>query len=125
TRAAALGYHIWNLGSSIVGETQVAAVRHAELAMLIRDTGKPVRPPACLLSGGETIVTLGDQPGKGGRNQEFVLAAMNRLGAGGLEKLTILSGGTDGEDGPTDSAGAVADAKTWNRAMEEHLDLDH
>ena len=77
----------------------------------MRHESEPVQPPACLLSGGETTVTLGDNPGKGGRNQEFVLAAMIHLGASGLENLTVLSGGTDGEDGPTDAAGAVADAE--------------
>jgi glycerate-2-kinase len=122
--ATALGYRVWNAGSAIVGETRDAAIAQAELAMKIRYEGVPVNPPACLLSGGETTVTLGDHPGKGGRNQEFVLAAMVHLGASGLEKLTVLSGGTDGEDGPTDAAGAVANALTWLAARDERLDPD-
>ncbi len=123
-RAVGLGYHVWNAGSAIEGETRVSAVEQAELAMKIRYEGEPVKAPACLLSGGETTVTLGDNPGKGGRNQEFVLAAMTQLGANGLQKLTILSGGTDGEDGPTDAAGAVANAKTWEAAWEKSLSPD-
>ena len=72
-------------------------------------TGKP----ACVISGGETTVTIqGD--GLGGRNQEFALAAA--LGIDGLEPVVILSGGTDGTDGPTDAAGAIADGKTIVRA---------
>jgi len=46
--------------------------------------------------------------GKGGRNQEFVLSATAHLGATGLDRVVVLSGGTDGEDGPTDAAGAFA-----------------
>ena len=59
-------------------------------------------------------MTLGPQAGKGGRNQEFVLAVLAKLAgvAGGVSGVTTLSGGTDGEDGPTDAAGAIADAET-------------
>jgi glycerate-2-kinase len=124
TRARELGYRVWNAGSAVVGETRDAGAAQAELALRIRCEGDPVRPPACLLSGGETTVTLGDSPGKGGRNQEFVLAAMIHLGASGLERVTVLSGGTDGEDGPTDAAGAVADGETWGAARAAGLDPD-
>src|SRR5262249_53134765 len=117
-KAQALGYCVWSAGSEIIGETREVAVAHAQLAVRICYEGEPVKPPACLLSGGETTVTLGDSPGKGGRNQEFVLAAMIHLGAAGLHRLTVLSGGTDGEDGPTDAAGAVADERTWKSAWE-------
>ena len=59
----------------------------------------------CFLSGGETTVTVRGH-GLGGRNQEFVLAAL--LALEGTRGVTIISAGTDGIDGPTDSAGAVA-----------------
>ena len=64
----------------------------------------------CLIGGGETTVNLGDSPGKGGRNQEFVLAFVEEMGEL-MEHVTILSGGTDGEDGPTDAAGAIANGQ--------------
>lgn len=111
-KAESLGYRVHDLGPNVEGETAPVAVAVAELATRIRDRGEPLRPPACVLIGGETTVTLGASPGKGGRNQEFVLAAMNHLGEAGMRDICILSGGTDGEDGPTDAAGAVASIET-------------
>jgi hydroxypyruvate reductase len=73
----------------------------------------PIPRPACLISGGETTVTIkGD--GLGGRNQEFALAGAIEIH--GMEKVVLLSGGTDGTDGPTDAAGAIADSTTVTRA---------
>jgi glycerate 2-kinase len=82
----------------------------------IRHDGAPATAPVCLLSGGETTVTRPEGHGKGGRNQELVLAMLAKLGAAGLAGVAVLSGGTDGEDGPTDAAGAVGDAETLHRA---------
>ncbi len=67
--------------------------------------------PDCLISGGEPVVQLVEksQRGLGGRNQQLVLAALDEL-AGDVETIALLSGGTDGEDGPTGAAGAVLDA---------------
>jgi hydroxypyruvate reductase/glycerate 2-kinase len=125
-RAGALDYTVVNLGSFLEGETHVVAGVHAAIVRSIRSDTVPVRPPACLLSGGETTVTLGDNPGKGGRNQEFVLAALLKLGAKQMDRTVILSGGTDGEDGPTDAAGAVADSGTLSRAAACSLEaIDH
>ena len=111
-----------NLGSFIDGETRHVAAVFAGIVRSIRADGRPVRPPVCLLSGGETTVTLTPEHGKGGRNQEFVLAAALKLGAAGLRNTVVLSGGTDGEDGPTDAAGAVADGDTFARAAALRLD---
>src|SRR5262249_11885818 len=61
--------------------------------------------------------------GKGGRNQEFALAVAADLGADAMRRVVVLSGGTDGEDGPTDAAGAVADGATLAYAAERGLDL--
>jgi len=83
------------------------------------ETGSPISPPACLLSGGETTVTLRGT-GKGGRNQEFALAAA--LDIDDVDNLVVFSAGTDGTDGPTDAAGAVADPKTVSRATNRGLD---
>ena len=108
-----LGFNTLILSSSIVGETRDAARFHAAIAREIVQTGNPVPKPACVISGGETTVTIrGD--GKGGRNQEFVLAGAMEIS--GLEKVVLLSGGTDGTDGPTDAAGAIADILTAARA---------
>ncbi len=118
-RAEELGYNTLLLSSTIDGETRDAARVHAALAREIRRSGNPIAPPACLLSGGETTVTIRGK-GLGGRNQEFVLAAS--LAIAGLENTVILSAGTDGTDGPTDAAGAVADGWTVARAREKGLD---
>jgi glycerate 2-kinase len=98
---------VLNLGSYIEGETQQVATAVMGIVRSIREQGIPIRPPACVLLGGETTVTLTSDHGLGGRNQEFVLAALSKLGC--VPGIAILSGGTDGEDGPTDAAGAVAD----------------
>lgn len=112
-RARELGYTSLLLSSSVQGEAREIARIHAAMAHEIRHSGLPLPPPACVLAGGETTVTLrGD--GKGGRNQEFALAAS--IDIDGLDDVAILSGGTDGTDGPTDAAGAVVDGATIARA---------
>lgn len=120
-RAKALGYAVLNLGSFIEGETRQAAIVLASIVRGIRAEGQPMHPPVCLLSGGETTVTLPPEHGRGGRNQEFVLSAALHLGAAGLRRVVVLSGGTDGEDGPTDAAGAFADEGTLARAAQAGL----
>lgn len=112
-QAKALGYRTMVLSTRIEGETRDVALVHAAIAKEILATGRPLRPPACILSGGETTVTIRGS-GKGGRNQEFVLAAAIALDGAG--DVTILSAGTDGTDGPTDAAGAIADSSTVSRA---------
>ena len=107
------------LSSSIVGETREAARFHAAVAREVISSGNPVRKPACIISGGETTVTLRGH-GLGGRNQEFALAGA--LEISGLENVVLLSGGTDGTDGPTDAAGAIVDHTTVHRAWEMGLD---
>jgi hydroxypyruvate reductase/glycerate 2-kinase len=119
--AAALGYRVLNLGSFLEGETRHLALTLAGIVRSIRHDGQPLAPPVCVLSGGETTVTLVENHGLGGRNQEFVLALAARLGAQGLRNVVALSGGTDGEDGPTDAAGALADEETLLRASRAGL----
>jgi hydroxypyruvate reductase/glycerate 2-kinase len=116
SHAARMGYAVLNLGSYIEGQTRDVALVHAGIVRSIRQQHVPVAPPACLLSGGETTVTLGPKHGKGGRNQEFVLACLLALGAERMHEIAVLSGGTDGEDGPTDAAGAVGDRQTLLKA---------
>ena len=112
------GFHTLILSSSIVGETKEAARFHGAIAREVVSTGKPISRPACILSGGETTVTI-KGTGLGGRNQEFALSGA--LEISGLEKSVLLSAGTDGTDGPTEAAGAIADHTTIARAKEMGL----
>jgi glycerate 2-kinase len=121
-----LGYRTLILSSTIEGETKDVARMHGAIARQIRTYEQPVRPPVCVISGGETTVTMRNgNAGKGGRNQEFALAAA--IEVAGLEDILILSAGTDGTDGPTDAAGAVADGTTVARANSKASDAlrDH
>ena len=111
-RAKALGYRTLVLSSRIEGETRDVARMHAAIAREIAADGRPLKPPACVITGGETTVTLRGN-GLGGRNQEFVLAAAIDLA--GVPETVVLSAGTDGTDGPTDAAGAIADGQTLSR----------
>jgi hydroxypyruvate reductase len=108
------GFQAMILSSFIEGETREIARMHAALALEVRASGNPLKSPVCLITGGETTVTLKGK-GKGGRNQEFALAAA--LDIAGLPDVVILSAGTDGTDGPTDAAGALADGATVSRAI--------
>ena len=117
-KAEELGYSSLILSTFVEGETKEVARVHAAVAKEILQTGNPVPRPACVISGGETTVTIRGK-GLGGRNQEFVLAAA--IDIDGLENVVILSGGTDGTDGPTDAAGAIADGMTKNRALEKGM----
>ena len=75
---------------------------------------QPTRSPACLIWGGETTVTLGENPtGLGGRSQELALTAAREL-QGAPNGIALLAAGTDGRDGPTDAAGAIVDGRTWS-----------
>ncbi len=71
--------------------------------------------PFCLVAGGETTVTL-REGGRGGRNQELALASVRELA--GMDDVLLVSLATDGEDGPTDAAGAVVTGKTFQRGLE-------
>ena len=118
-KARSLGYRTLLLSSSVQGETRDAAQVLASIAREVREHGHPVGAPACLLSGGETTVTLRGT-GKGGRNQEFALAAA--LAISGLDKIVILACGTDGTDGPTDAAGGLVDGETAESGARAALD---
>lgn len=108
-QAKKLGYRTLVLSTRIEGETREIARMHAAILREIAATARPIPPPACILSGGETTVTLRGA-GLGGRNQEFALAAA--IDIAGLENVVVLSCGTDGTDGPTDAAGAIVDGCT-------------
>ena len=118
-KAEALGYHTLVLSSSIEGEAREVAIDHMIRARNVLSGSNPIRPPACIISGGETTVTIrGD--GLGGRNQEFALAAAIEID--GLGGVVAFSGGTDGTDGPTDAAGGIVDGTTVQRGRDKGLD---
>jgi len=109
--ALARGYEVHVHADPVVGEAREAA---DALADRIASRAAPAGRAACLLSGGETTVTV-TGAGRGGRNQELALALVRPLAGLGCAAV-VASVGTDGIDGPTDAAGAVADTTTLARA---------
>lgn len=121
-RARAEGFTTVVLSERVEGEAREAGALLARRAKGAR-AGRYGPLPICLVQGGETTVTVRGE-GKGGRNQEIALAAA--LEVAGTPDILILSAGTDGTDGPTDAAGAVADGTTISRAAAAGLDArDH
>jgi len=104
------GFHAESLGSDWQGEAKKVG---AELAHKLRVTIKSKKLPFCLIAGGETTVTIQGN-GKGGRNQELALVAVPELD--GLENSLLIALATDGEDGPTEAAGAVVNDESFRRA---------
>lgn len=117
--AESLGFHAHLLTRSLEGEARQVAKQLVNRALEVQTSGKPVAPPACLIAGGETTVTVRGK-GLGGRCQEFALAAA--LALEGMEDVLVLAAGTDGSDGPTDAAGAVADGETVAQGRRQNLD---
>jgi hydroxypyruvate reductase len=113
--AKRLGYRVLVLTSRLDGDTEDAARFHMSIAGEIIDRRRPLRRPACIISGGETTVKISGE-GKGGRNQEFVLHCVREL-AGLTAPCVVVSIGTDGTDGPTEAAGAIADNSTLARSI--------
>jgi glycerate 2-kinase len=120
-KAKELGYKPLILSTTIEGETRDIARMHVAIARECLRSGQPAKPPVCILSGGETTVTLRGS-GKGGRNQEFALAAA--LDLVDEPRILVLSAGTDGTDGPTDAAGAYATAATAKNLRAARAALD-
>ncbi len=121
-KADELGYNSLILSTFIEGETKDVAKVHAAIAKEIMTRDFPISRPACVISGGETTVTIRGK-GLGGRNQEFALAAA--IDIDGWKEVVILSGGTDGTDGPTDAAGAIVDGSTVSRSESLEMDPEH
>lgn len=118
--AAAEGFRPLLLTTSLEGEAREAGRFLAAVLREVATSGQPVPRPACIIAGGETTVTLRGA-GRGGRNQELALAAAP--GLSGLPDLALVALATDGGDGPTDAAGAVATGETIARAQALGLDL--
>ena len=118
-RAQELGYNTLLLTTFVEGEAREVAKVAAALAKGIRIHGDPLAPPACLIWGGETTVTIRGQ-GRGGRNQELALAAALALEDWPAVRLMALA--TDGTDGPTDAGGAVISGETVSQARALGID---
>ena len=123
-KARELGYNVAPLTCQLTGEAREVARFLSGIGQDVRRTGMLVARPACVIVGGETVVTLtGD--GKGGRNQEMALAFLAEMerdpeqGRG----IAFLSASTDGTDGPTDAAGAYASPAMLRRARAAGLSL--
>jgi len=125
-QAQAEGFQTKIICTGLQGEASVVG---REMALLLKESIQQNSRPFCLLAGGETTVTLrrgshspddfsGRQAlkgkGKGGRNQELALAAVDVLA--GLQDVMLISLATDGEDGPTDAAGALVTGESAQRA---------
>lgn len=123
-RAALLGYRVESLGDQNRGTADAEGLRLAHRALKIRAGLAAGAPPVCLLSGGEPVVHLPptDRPRTGGRNQQLALAALVAFWEDGANGIALLSGGTDGEDGPTDAAGACVSAENLAHARRARLD---
>ncbi|MFP5378832.1 MAG: MOFRL family protein [Vicinamibacteria bacterium] len=110
-RAEALGYAVAVMEEPVTGEARSAA---PDWLVRARRLAESLPRPACVLSSGETTVTV-TGTGRGGRNQEFTLALASPLAA--LDAAVVAASvGTDGIDGPTDAAGALVDPTTLTRA---------
>ncbi|MGD0056544.1 MAG: glycerate kinase [Methanomassiliicoccales archaeon] len=107
-KARNLGYNTMVLTSSLEGEAREVGRALSAIGNWIIQTSTPIPPPALVIAGGETTVTVRGL-GRGGRNCEVVLSSLQDLDEG----VTVLSFGTDGIDGSSDSGGAIGDRGTW------------
>jgi hydroxypyruvate reductase/glycerate 2-kinase len=121
-KASRLGYRVLDASHLLRGEAAEAGRRLAAEARAVLDRPGQGDQPICFLGGGETTVRLGTRPGKGGRCQELVLAALVQNLGDDWSRIAFLCAGTDGEDGPTDAAGAFVDRGVIRRARTLGLD---
>ncbi len=120
--AKQIGYDVICLGSAQIGIAKEVGI---ELIKKAREFKKQYKQPLCIICGGESVVPISpdSKPGKGGRNQEIALAALTEIAQTDQLEILLLAAGTDGEDGPTDAAGAFADAETLRRANRLNLEI--
>ena len=115
------GLNSYILTASLAGEAREVAKDLVALAINVSSHNEPFKPPVCLLSGGETTVTVRGE-GKGGRNQELALAALAEIDR--QDNILLLSGGTDGIDGNSSAAGAIADSGFFMEGSRQGLAID-
>jgi glycerate-2-kinase len=120
-KAADLGMETMILSTMLEGESRELGRTFVSIAGEIARNGRPLKPPCAVIGGGETTVKIDGRAGLGGPNQEFVLGAA--LEIGGISNVLVAAIDSDGTDGPTQSAGGIADQKTTERARVEGVDL--
>lgn len=118
--AKALGYQPMILTNLLDCEAKEAGKFLAAVGRTALKDGLPLKPPCALICGGETVVRITGS-GKGGRNQEFALAAAE--GIAGMENIVVVAVGSDGTDGPTDAAGGVVDGGTAAQLKEQGISI--
>jgi len=109
------------LSRSLAGEAREVAVALVSIARNLQNDPLPFTLPLLLIFGGEMTVTLNGS-GKGGRNQEFCLAALEQLAD--TSGITILTGGSDGKDGNSEATGGIIDATLYHSLLDNHLTLE-
>ncbi len=119
--AEKLGLNSMILSSVMEGESREVGIALSGVAREVESHDRPLSASAAIVIGGETTVTIVGEPGEGGRNQEFALAASIKIN--GSDRIAVASIGTDGTDGPTDIAGAIVDGYTVKRATEKGIDV--
>jgi glycerate 2-kinase len=129
--AAELGFTPHILSTNMSAEASQVGAVVANVALYVEQAREPFQPPCALISGGEMLVTVGEEKGIGGRNQEFALAAALRIA--GSEKVVVGSVDSDGTDGPSTQFvtdcnlpaldGGIVDGQTVRRARELGVDL--
>lgn len=121
-KAETIGFNTLALSSAMEGEAVELAKAYVGISKEIVKNNRPVRVPAMVIGGGETTVTLPDNPGLGGRSQALSLSALRAID--GMERVAILAGGTDGGDGPCDAGGAVVCGSDAAAARQHKLSVD-
>jgi hydroxypyruvate reductase len=116
--ASQLGYNTFVLTTTLDCEAKEAGKFLASIAKEIKNSDRPVKKPAAIILGGETVVKVKGS-GRGGRNQELALSFS--LAIEGLENIVLCSFGTDGTDGPTDAAGGIVDGQTAQKIRKAGL----
>jgi glycerate-2-kinase len=130
--AKELGYTPVILAQGLRGEASQAGIVVATIARTIEMTGQPLKPPCALFTSGELLVTVGQEKGIGGRNQEFILSAAQRIS--GSESIVMGAADSDGTDGPGTQfveegadipclGGGIVDGETIEEAKNAGIDI--
>ena len=119
-KATELGFQATILSTMFEGESRELGRTFAALAKEAVQNGRPFKPPCALIGGGETTVQIEGPAGRGGPNQEFALGAAAEID--GIGSVLVAGLDSDGTDGPTQSAGAIVDDRTFGRAAKAGLD---